>query len=139
VYEADRWHFHHRFANIGFSQRRTVVYLYAWTLSLAALALALRFVPYSDGVGNFHAGWTVVIVAFGLVAVAASVYLVYVLEILKFRRFRARQLRREAVASGEAPPPEDAIEEEVEREVETGDFEAVDRPGTGEYEAVGPR
>ena len=139
VYEADRWHFHHRFANIGFSQRRTVVYLYAWTLSLAALALALRFVPYSDGVGNFHAAWTVVIVAFGLVAVAASVYLVYVLEILKFRRFRARQLRREAVASGEAPPPEDAIEEEVEREVETGDFEAVDRPGTGEYEAVGPR
>ena len=24
VYKADRWHFHHRFANIGFSQRRTV-------------------------------------------------------------------------------------------------------------------
>ena len=24
VYVADRWHFHHRFANIGFSQRRTV-------------------------------------------------------------------------------------------------------------------
>ena len=24
VYSADRWHFHHRFANIGFSQRRTV-------------------------------------------------------------------------------------------------------------------
>jgi hypothetical protein len=30
VYEADRWHFHHRFANIGFS-RRTVLYLYGWT------------------------------------------------------------------------------------------------------------
>ena len=28
VYSADRWHFHHRFANIGFSQRRTVLYLY---------------------------------------------------------------------------------------------------------------
>src|ERR671914_390806 len=36
VYSADRWHFHHRFANIGFSQRRTVLYLYGWTLSLAA-------------------------------------------------------------------------------------------------------
>src|SRR5918998_1745059 len=82
VYSADRWHFHHRFANIGFSQRRTVVYLYAWTLSLAALALALRFVPYSDGFGNFDVAWTAVIVAFGLIAVAASIYLVLVLEIL---------------------------------------------------------
>ena len=45
VYLADRWHFHHRFANIGFSQRRTVLYLYGWTMVLAMLALALRFVP----------------------------------------------------------------------------------------------
>jgi UDP-GlcNAc:undecaprenyl-phosphate GlcNAc-1-phosphate transferase len=125
VYKADRWHFHHRFANIGFSQRRTVLYLYAWTLTLAALALALRFVPYSDDMGNFHTGWTIVVIAFGMVALAASVYLVYVLEILKFRRFRARQLRREAAREGEPPPPEQAIEAEVEREVETGDFEAV--------------
>ena len=40
VYAADRWHFHHRFANIGFSQRRTVLYLYGWTLSLAATAIS---------------------------------------------------------------------------------------------------
>ena len=53
VYQADRWHFHHRFANIGFSQRRTVLYLYGWTMVLAMLALALRFVPYSDDHGNF--------------------------------------------------------------------------------------
>ena len=57
VYSADRWHFHHRFANIGFSTRRTVVYLYAWTVSLAALALALRFVPYSQDDGQLNAGW----------------------------------------------------------------------------------
>src|SRR5918996_2102528 len=104
VYSADRWHFHHRFANIGFSQRRTVLYLYGWTLSLAALALAMRFVPYSDDHGSYRTGWTLVIVAFGLVAIAASFYLVYVLEILKFRRFRERQLRRDAVAHGEPPP-----------------------------------
>ena len=24
IYKADRWHFHHRMANIGFSQRRTL-------------------------------------------------------------------------------------------------------------------
>ena len=35
VYTADRNHFHHRFANVGFSQRRTVFYLYGWTLVLA--------------------------------------------------------------------------------------------------------
>jgi UDP-GlcNAc:undecaprenyl-phosphate/decaprenyl-phosphate GlcNAc-1-phosphate transferase len=127
VYSADRWHFHHRFANIGFSQRRTVLYLYGWTLSLAALALAMRFVPYSDDDGTLHAGWTLVIAAFAMVAFAASIYLVIVLEILKFRRFRERELRRQ-VETGEIPAlSESEIEHEIEREVETGDFEAVGR------------
>ena len=35
---ADSDHFHHRMARIGFSQRRTSLYLYAWTLMLAGLA-----------------------------------------------------------------------------------------------------
>jgi UDP-GlcNAc:undecaprenyl-phosphate/decaprenyl-phosphate GlcNAc-1-phosphate transferase len=136
VYSADRWHFHHRFANIGFSQRRTVLYLYGWTLSLAALALAMRFVPYSEDDGTLHAGWTLVIVAFAAVAVAASVYLVVVLEILKFRRFREREIRRQ-VETGELPAlSEQEIEVEIEREVETGEFEAVRPPETGEFEAV---
>lgn len=125
VYSADRWHFHHRFANIGFSQRRTVLYLYAWTVSLAALALALRFIPYSDNDGTLDTGWTLLLVAFGLIALAASVYLVVVLEILKFRRFRERQLRR-AAETGERPALTQAeIDEEIEREVETGEFDAV--------------
>ena len=127
VYTADRWHFHHRFANIGFSQRRTVLYLYGWTLSLAALALAMRFVPYSDDDGTLNAGWALVIGAFALVAFAASIYLVIVLEILKFRRFRERQLRRQ-VETGEIPAlSKTEMEHEIEREVETGEFEAVGR------------
>jgi UDP-GlcNAc:undecaprenyl-phosphate/decaprenyl-phosphate GlcNAc-1-phosphate transferase len=127
VYSADRWHFHHRFANIGFSQRRTVLYLYGWTLSLAALALAMRFVPYSEDDGTLNAGWALVIAAFALVAFAASIYLVIVLEILKFKRFRERELRRQ-VETGEIPAlSESQIEHEIEREVETGDFEAVGR------------
>jgi UDP-GlcNAc:undecaprenyl-phosphate/decaprenyl-phosphate GlcNAc-1-phosphate transferase len=131
VYSADRWHFHHRFANIGFSQRRTVLYLYGWTLSLAALALAMRFVPYSEDDGTLNAGWTVVIGAFGLVALAASLYLVLVLEILKFRRFREREIRRQ-VETGEIPAlTTSEIEHEIEREVETGEFEAVRPPETG--------
>ena len=125
VYLGDRWHFHHRFANIGFSQRRTVLYQYGWTAALAGLALALRFVPYSDGRGNFDPGWTTVIVVAGIVALATSVYLVYLLEILKFRRFRERQLRREALARGATPPPAATIEATIEREVETGEFTAV--------------
>ena len=63
IYRADRWHFHHRMANIGFSQRRTLAYLYGWALVMAGLALALRFVPYSDDHGNFDPLWTAVMIA----------------------------------------------------------------------------
>ena len=52
IYRPDSEHFHHRMARIGFSSRRTIAYLYAWTLMLAGLALALRFVPYSDHKGH---------------------------------------------------------------------------------------
>ncbi|MBN9623574.1 MAG: undecaprenyl/decaprenyl-phosphate alpha-N-acetylglucosaminyl 1-phosphate transferase [Actinobacteria bacterium] len=86
IYQADSWHFHHRMANKGFSQRRTVAYLYAWTIVMAALALALRFVPYSDNHGHFNALWTAVMLILIVAALAYSVYLVYVLEILKLRR-----------------------------------------------------
>src|SRR5918996_5705 len=60
IYQADSWHFHHRMANIGFSQRRTLAYLYGWTLVMAGLGLALRFVPYSDDHGHFDFLWTTV-------------------------------------------------------------------------------
>jgi UDP-GlcNAc:undecaprenyl-phosphate GlcNAc-1-phosphate transferase len=86
IYQADSWHFHHRMANMGFSQRRTVAYLYAWTIVMSVLALALRFVPYSDNHGHFNALWTAVMLILIAAALAYSVYLVYVLEILKLRR-----------------------------------------------------
>jgi UDP-GlcNAc:undecaprenyl-phosphate GlcNAc-1-phosphate transferase len=86
IYQADSWHFHHRMANKGFSQRRTVAYLYAWTIVMSALALALRFVPYSDNHGHFDALWTAVMLVLIAAALAYSVYLVYVLEIVKLRR-----------------------------------------------------
>jgi UDP-GlcNAc:undecaprenyl-phosphate/decaprenyl-phosphate GlcNAc-1-phosphate transferase len=132
VYRGDRWHFHHRMAAIGFSQRRTLAYLYGWTLVLAGLALALRFVPYSDDRGNFDPAWTGVIVACGLAALAASVYLVFVLEILKLKFFR----RRQAGAAGVVLAAEE-IDRGVARELETGTFEAVD-PDTGELRRVDP-
>jgi UDP-GlcNAc:undecaprenyl-phosphate GlcNAc-1-phosphate transferase len=117
---ADANHFHHRMARIGFSQRRTVAYLYTWTLLLAGLALALRFIPYSDHRGHYHLGWVLVLVAIGAIVVAASVYLVYVLEILKFKHWRAREMT-------EANPDtsEHEINERVQRDLETGEFDRV--------------
>src|SRR5215207_2829429 len=75
-WSADAHHFHHRMARIGFSQRRTVLYLYAWTFMLAGLAVAMRFIPYSDNHGNLDLGWSLVMVALALVVLATSVYLV---------------------------------------------------------------
>jgi UDP-GlcNAc:undecaprenyl-phosphate/decaprenyl-phosphate GlcNAc-1-phosphate transferase len=136
IYRADRWHFHHRMADVGFSQRRTLAYLYGWTLTMAALALALRFVPYSDDHGNFDVLWSAVMAVCGLLAIAASVYLVEVLEILKLRGVRRRQL---AGIRGEVgkPVPAADLDRAVARELETGSFPAVD-PETGEFEAVDP-
>jgi UDP-GlcNAc:undecaprenyl-phosphate/decaprenyl-phosphate GlcNAc-1-phosphate transferase len=128
IYRADANHFHHRLSRIGFSQRRTVLYLYAWTILLGGFAVALRFVPYSDHHGHFHTGWTVAVVAFGLLVIAASVYLVYVLEILKFKRLDAMRLRRMGATETE-------IDEDVRRRLETGEFEQVRRE-TEEFDAV---
>jgi UDP-GlcNAc:undecaprenyl-phosphate/decaprenyl-phosphate GlcNAc-1-phosphate transferase len=87
IYQADRWHFHHRFANIGFSQRRTALTLYAWCIVLSGFALAIRFVP-----GHRH-GWSYSAVAIlgslGLVALLSSGYVIYTLEIIKLHRLRA--------------------------------------------------
>jgi UDP-GlcNAc:undecaprenyl-phosphate GlcNAc-1-phosphate transferase len=91
IFQADRWHFHHRMANIGFSQRRTLLYLYGWTLVLALLALALRFVPYSDDRGNFDPLWTTIMAVVLLAALAVTVYLAFVLEIIKRPRWRDEQ------------------------------------------------
>jgi UDP-GlcNAc:undecaprenyl-phosphate/decaprenyl-phosphate GlcNAc-1-phosphate transferase len=133
IYRADRWHFHHRMANIGFSQRRTLAYLYGWAGVMAGLALALRFVPYSDDAGNFDLLWTVVMGVCFLAVLAASFYLVVTLEILKLRNERLRKL---AGVPGAEFKPED-VDAGVARELETGAFAVVD-PETGEFHAIDP-
>jgi UDP-GlcNAc:undecaprenyl-phosphate GlcNAc-1-phosphate transferase len=136
IYKADRWHFHHRMADIGFSQRRTLLYLYGWTFVMAMLALALRFVPYSDDHGNFDPLWTTVMGICGAIAISASVYLVSVLEILKLRQTRLRQLVTLRRQAGAPAPEVQEVDRAVEQELETGSFPAVD-PETGEFEAIG--
>jgi len=130
VYRADRWHFHHRMANIGFSQRRTVLYLYAWMLAMAGLAVALRFVPYSDDAGHLNVGWSLLMAALFVIVLGASVYLVYVLEILKFRRLDAIRLRRMRPDA-----TDDEIDADVEQALETGEFETIRRE-TEEFPSV---
>ncbi|MFN2612650.1 MAG: glycosyltransferase family 4 protein [Solirubrobacterales bacterium] len=130
IYEADRWHFHHRLANIGFSPHRTLAYLYGWTLILAGLALALRFVPYSDNHGRFDVFWTAVMALCLLIALVASVYAAAGLEILKLRRQRLRQYfgRRGGPPPSVGPETEEEVDEEVAEELETGSFEAIPKP-----------
>jgi UDP-GlcNAc:undecaprenyl-phosphate/decaprenyl-phosphate GlcNAc-1-phosphate transferase len=135
IHQADRWHFHHRLAAIGFSQRRTLAYLYVWTMLMAGLALALRLVPYSDDHGNFDYLWTSVLAAFLLAAVAASLYIVSVLEILKLRRLRERQVIGLRRARGIPSPPSEELDRGVEHELETGSFPTVD-PETGEFDQL---
>jgi UDP-GlcNAc:undecaprenyl-phosphate/decaprenyl-phosphate GlcNAc-1-phosphate transferase len=121
-WSADANHFHHRMARIGFSQRKTIVYLYGWTVMLAGLAVALRLIPYHDHgpPHHYHLGWVVLLVALGLAALAASVYLVFVLEIFKFRRLRAHELRQTDPTTSEHE-----IDRQVRHDIETGEFDRV--------------
>jgi UDP-GlcNAc:undecaprenyl-phosphate/decaprenyl-phosphate GlcNAc-1-phosphate transferase len=123
IYASDSEHFHHRMARIGFTPRRTIAYLYIWTLMLAGLALALRFIPYSDHHGHFNTGWSLLLLALVLLVFAASVYLVYLLEILKFRRLATLRVR---LQRPEASPEE--IERDVHRHLETGEMQVVSVP-----------
>jgi UDP-GlcNAc:undecaprenyl-phosphate/decaprenyl-phosphate GlcNAc-1-phosphate transferase len=82
VFEGDQAHLHHRFLRRGFSQPRAALTIWAWCLSLAAAALATRFIPFRAH-GVWHTWPTVAAAGIALVAVGFSVYVVYVLEIVK--------------------------------------------------------
>jgi UDP-GlcNAc:undecaprenyl-phosphate/decaprenyl-phosphate GlcNAc-1-phosphate transferase len=86
----DQSHLHFRFLRRGFSQRRAAVTMWAWCGTLAGAALATRFIPFREG-GHWHPSETLAAAAIAFVALAFSLYVVYVLEIVKLnnpRRFR---------------------------------------------------
>jgi UDP-GlcNAc:undecaprenyl-phosphate GlcNAc-1-phosphate transferase len=114
---ADANHFHHRMARIGFSQRKTVLYLYGWTSLMAGLAVSLRLILHH----HHQPGWVAIVVVLAVVAFAASVYLVYVLEIFKFKGLRTIELRRT-----DPMATEHEIDDQVQHDLETGEFERVD-------------
>jgi UDP-GlcNAc:undecaprenyl-phosphate/decaprenyl-phosphate GlcNAc-1-phosphate transferase len=98
---ADQNHFYHRFMRIGLSQRQTAAYLHAWAALVAAWAILLRFVPPRPG-GHWDLDNALLAGGVGLVVVAASVWMIYSLEILKARHLKVLGLGREA----EEPEPE---------------------------------
>jgi UDP-GlcNAc:undecaprenyl-phosphate/decaprenyl-phosphate GlcNAc-1-phosphate transferase len=98
VYVADARHLHHRFMRIGFSERRAVLYLWTWCGTLALAALATKFAP-----PHHHGRWSVTNVAIdgvaGVLAVAFSLYVVYLLEIVKLANPRTRRRAAERTAA----------------------------------------
>ena len=109
---ADHNHFYHRFLRIGFSQRKTAAYLHLWAALLAAWAILLRFVPPRPR-GDWDLENSLVAAGVGLVVVAASVWMVYTLEILKARHLRVLGFGRWATREAER-------EEAVERVLTAG-------------------
>ena len=94
IYTADRSHLHHRFMNIGYTQRRAALTMWLWCASLAGAALATRFVPFREG-GHWHPWGTLGVFAIALFALAYSIFVVYLLEIVKLANPRIRRRERE--------------------------------------------
>jgi UDP-GlcNAc:undecaprenyl-phosphate GlcNAc-1-phosphate transferase len=103
---ADHNHFYHRFLRIGFSQRKTAAYLHLWALLLAAWAILVRFVPPRPR-GQWDLDNALIVAAVGVLVVAASVWMVYTLEILKARHLRVLGFGRWPTRRGER---EEAVE-----------------------------
>jgi len=81
IFRPDRGHLHHRLFNIGFSQRKAVLVLYAWCTLMSSLALSMRFAP----------GFVTVMLT-GVV-IGVSLYLAYLLDILQVRSRRSIDTR----------------------------------------------
>lgn len=86
VYNADREHFHHRLDRVGYSTRKAVLVLYAWTIMLASLAVATRFLTVVNTEGHLVSPGAWILGVLLAVTLGASIYVVYVLEIVKFER-----------------------------------------------------
>jgi UDP-GlcNAc:undecaprenyl-phosphate GlcNAc-1-phosphate transferase len=95
ITQADTSHLHHRFMSLGFTQRRAVLTMYVWCGTLAAAALATRFIPPRPH-GRWQAEATIEAGLIGLTALVTSIYVVYLLEIVKVANPRIRRRERDA-------------------------------------------
>jgi UDP-GlcNAc:undecaprenyl-phosphate GlcNAc-1-phosphate transferase len=98
LYVPDARHLHHRFMRIGFSQRRAVTHLWAWCLTLALAALATRFAPPHHR-GDWNLTNLGIDIATAVLAIGVSLYVVYLLEIVKLEKPGARRRARDSQAA----------------------------------------
>ena len=123
IYVADARHLHHRFMRIGFSQRRAVVYLYAWCVTLALAALATRFAP-----PHHHGRWSMTNLAIDALAGLVRD------RVLALRRLPARDRQADEPAR---PPPRTSFPRRLS--AETAAFQpaapCTPPPGWAENEA----
>ena len=68
--------------------------MWLWCASLAGAALATRFVPFREG-GEWHPLQSLLVLVIGLFAIAFSIYVVYLLEIVKLANPRVRKREKE--------------------------------------------
>jgi UDP-GlcNAc:undecaprenyl-phosphate GlcNAc-1-phosphate transferase len=99
IYAADARHLHHRFMRIGFSQRRSVLYLWIWCGTLALAALATRFAPPHHRHGQWSGVNLAIDAGAAVLAIAFSAYVIYVLELVKLATPRARRRAAERDAA----------------------------------------
>ena len=97
----DQAHLHFRFLRRGYSERRATVYIWAWCTTLAAAALGERFLtPHRHG--EWHLWRTLGTAGLLALALAASLYTVYLLAIVKLSnpwiRRREEQARLRKIA-----------------------------------------
>ena len=69
--------------------------MWAWCATLAVAALATRFIPFRAG-GVWHLWETLAAAAIALVAIGFSIYVVYLLEIVKLANPRVRRTEEAA-------------------------------------------
>jgi len=81
IYLADRGHIHHRFTNLGYSHRKTVIIIYCWSATMSVVALCMRFAPV----------WVTGMAA--AVAGVVSFFIAYRLEILRWDKLLGSRLR----------------------------------------------
>ena len=73
--------------------------MWAWCATLAAAALATRFVSFREG-GHWHVWGTLAVAGIAACALAFSVYIVYLLEIVKLANPRLRRREGEDAPAG---------------------------------------
>lgn len=102
LWSADANHLHHRFVRVGFGQRRAALALYAWSALLAGCALAVRFLPWHTH-NHVHLGATLILAGLGVAVLAATAWIVVVLEVLKQRHLQLLGLARHDDSPADMP------------------------------------